>query len=357
MRVKFKGVLVAGVLGVGLLLNQGGAEASNLREESTYGNIYKTLQDIGEGIEYDITELDRDKVTKIVQKVIYDMSDETYLRSWNYSSAGRVQFTYLHGEEEIKERRKVVNETVEGILGGLILGSDTDFEKVKKIHDYVALNTEYKYSTGLADDVRTSYGLVVNGYANCDGYTSTVQHMLDEVGIENEFIIGYNKKGVLHAWNMVKLDGEYYHMDVTGDGLKGTENGRIGYWYFLVSDKSLSKIYEWDKQGYPKAESEKYSYFQDMYSRGIGTTTIEVGNYVYYSNYNYRLYRVTKDGGVKERLGEKRVPYIKVSNGYTYYSNYDGARYLTRMNNNRNKATRGNKKHVNKVYEQKGALY
>lgn len=47
-----------------------------------------------------------------------------------------------------------------------------------------------------------------------------------------------------HAWNIVNIDGNYYHVDVTWDDPDESDN--INYDYFLISDEQMSTDHKWD---------------------------------------------------------------------------------------------------------------
>ena len=48
----------------------------------------------------------------------------------------------------------------------------------------------------------------------CQGYALLALKMLRELGIETLYVVGEVNTGP-HAWNLVKVDGEWYHLDTT----------------------------------------------------------------------------------------------------------------------------------------------
>ena len=62
-----------------------------------------------------------------------------------------------------------------------------------------------------------------------------------------------------HAWNLVKLDDEWFSLDVTWDDPVPDVEGRVKYGYFLINDEILGYTHMWEKDKYPKAESDKYA--------------------------------------------------------------------------------------------------
>ena len=61
-----------------------------------------------------------------------------------------------------------------------------------------------------------------------------------------------------HAWNLVRLDGEWYHMDVTWNdgGAEWDENARSAY--LLVTDDFMRQSRVWDEAVYPASAEEAY---------------------------------------------------------------------------------------------------
>lgn len=106
----------------------------------------------------------------------------------------------------------------------------SDAEKALVLHDYVAANCVY--DDALQDISRTPQGALGNGLAICTGYAEAYRCLLSKAGIPS--VVVDNGR---HAWNVVQIDGEWYHVDVTWDDALAT--GRIGHTYFLISDDTI----------------------------------------------------------------------------------------------------------------------
>lgn len=108
----------------------------------------------------------------------------------------------------------------------------TDLQKLLLLHDRIAVRCEYDYK-GYEKYVKAAngnpyvqisdyidpesfgmYGTLVLGVSVCEGYARTYQYMLNELGIENYLCSSVD---LCHVWNIVKLGGEYYHVDITFD--------------------------------------------------------------------------------------------------------------------------------------------
>lgn len=129
-------------------------------------------------------------------------------------------------------------------------------EKILKIHDYLVENTSYDSSL---DYMYDAYDTLLEHRAICSGYAEVFKTFMDMMGVECITITGVagNEN---HMWNIIKLDNEWYHVDVTWDDPIGNKSGSIYHSYFNVDDASISKDHSWERENYPKAEGTKYSY-------------------------------------------------------------------------------------------------
>ena len=120
--------------------------------------------------------------------------------------------------------------------------------KVKYVNDYVVSNTAYNLDS-LASPY-TPYSILFNGEGVCEGYALTTLLLLEAAGIEARYISGEVASG-LHAWNLVRVNNEWYHLDTTwNDPIPNQPgNGRLDY--FLVSDATLRADHTWESARYP----------------------------------------------------------------------------------------------------------
>lgn len=117
-------------------------------------------------------------------------------------------------------------------------------EQLLVLHDFLIQNNLYNWEIA-ADHAnwdpwwaRTAYG-AMTGDCVCKGYTLAYKLLLNNLGIQSA--IAVNGTGS-HLWNVVELDGEWYHIDVTMDSPFPTLSGRCHHDYFLVSEKTLQSL-------------------------------------------------------------------------------------------------------------------
>lgn len=182
----------------------------------------------------------------------YTISSYSYdYRGTSSSADVTVRLTY----RETAKQTEYVNQRTESILKTLIKPGMNDHEKVKAIHDWVVLNLEY--DTTLTK--YTAYDALSTGSAVCQGYSLLTHKLLKEAGITNKIVEGTayssdNPKGQLHAWNLVQLDGKWYHLDTTWNDPVPDRKGEVSYNYYLRTDQQMGRDHTWVKV-YPEANT------------------------------------------------------------------------------------------------------
>lgn len=159
--------------------------------------------------------------------------------------------TATQKQSELSKKGK---ETIEKITNGGM----SDEDKVKAIYDYLTENSVYdnealEYaeengfeSSNLSDfqDSFNTYGVLINGKGVCMSYAYAFRFLCDLSGVESTVVTGYLNGNLPHAWNMAKLDGQWYEIDCTNNAVT------TGIPYFLFeADSKLA-----DETGYSKNE-------------------------------------------------------------------------------------------------------
>lgn len=249
------------------------------KPQGTYsGFYYKKLSD-NEKIVYEVImdeietmpkkirvpDLSEESLKKVFDALHYDNSEFFFLGdnctietsfSASYFVPGYVmsEKEYKKCMEELEKEKNKIMKTVSGF-------SD-DFEKELYIHNYVIDKCQYVDKVG--GTYSSSYGCLINGTASCEGYAKAMKYLLDAAGIENYIASGFThtedkKEPEGHAWNIVKINSQYYHVDVTWNDPVNSEVEN-SYAYFNVNDKEISKTHDIDKefQGVCVSDDENY---------------------------------------------------------------------------------------------------
>ncbi len=111
--------------------------------------------------------------------------------------------------------------------------------KALALYDYLAMHVSYSedLSPGEYNIIRNSYGAVVDGDAVCVGYAKAYQELLQRCGIP---CVVVRSDSMDHRWNLVKIGGSWYHVDVTWGDPTDDVNGLVSHKYFMLSDATIS---------------------------------------------------------------------------------------------------------------------
>lgn len=168
------------------------------------------------------------------------------------------------GMEIPKDQPKAVRlyEVVQDILDSEIKDGMTDYDKELALHDYLVAHCEYSEDARQEpeSDIYRAYGALVNQDAVCNGYAEAMQLLLMCVDVNTQFVIG-TADGIDHAWNLVELDGNWYHLDTTWDDPLPDQGEYVLHPYFNVTDDIMKKNHEWVAEDYPKADHMEYNYY------------------------------------------------------------------------------------------------
>ncbi len=155
------------------------------------------------------------------------------------------------------ETEKAADEIMKAVTADM-----SDYDKLKYFHDYLIKTCESVVDTPYADTV---YGALVCKKALCEGYAKAFSYLCNRAGIENAIVVG--ETTIDHMWNMVKLDGNWYHVDVTWDKpdavILESYPDLVVYQYFMITDSVIENTHTINKTVYtpPRATSTIQNYF------------------------------------------------------------------------------------------------
>lgn len=124
-----------------------------------------------------------------------------------------ITYDYLSSVEEEVHTEAVVAALVPYFNTG------STYDKVLQVHDFICSDVNYSYETaaGIAGfDYRSAYDALESKLTVCSGYALLFQKCMDQMGIPS-YIAAGKVNGVEHAWNLVNVDGQWYHIDCTND--------------------------------------------------------------------------------------------------------------------------------------------
>ena len=276
----------------------------------------------------------------IISDVIYYALPEAFhvdaragIRTWsrgNYVTKIDVSY-YLTASEyqyKLEQVRAARDKLLEGIVNNRAL---TDVQKALLLHDRLANHVAYTYpdypdpasftdqtSYALAQSAAhheraTVYSALVDRKAVCQGYALTYGYLLDQVGIENYY---ESSDALNHAWNMVRIDGVLYFVDVTWDDPYPDVPGRVTHNNFLLSTNAFRAA----PSGHDATDFETLpldTRYDNAFWKCSQTAFQVIGNNVYYVDNDNAAIK-DWEGSLVKQLS----PTWDIGGGYYYNANY-----------------------------------
>ena len=162
-------------------------------------------------------------------KVYWEVSIEYYPGTY-------IADAYLSGDtSNLNTEELAVYEIAKDFIENEVLPEESIVKRERLIHDFICESTEYTNpKTGERVPRHcTAVGLLLDGKANCQGYTDCCNMLGRMAGMMVESQSGYGD-GTPHVWNIIKVGKEWYSMDITYDDttFHGDGSGHPAYIYF-----------------------------------------------------------------------------------------------------------------------------
>lgn len=158
--------------------------------------------------------------------------DDTYTYYYDTDTNQALEFEPAYLDESIYNRVLYEQKAAQFLQTYVHEGMDP-VQMALSIHDGLAVSCIYDETL----EKNTGYDLLVNGSTVCAGYAQAYQDLLARVGIESVVV---TSEAMEHAWNLVQLDGQWYHVDVTWDDPSPDSYGFVNHDYFLLTDEEIS---------------------------------------------------------------------------------------------------------------------
>ena len=187
----------------------------------------------------DIKEIAKDEDTlSLLNNFVHPYNSfKTIAFTYNDYGEFSIEVEHVYSKEEISE----INYIVDNQINRLVSDNMTTENKIKNIHNYIIDNT--KYDVLKEDNINdttyksnTAYGVLIQGYGICSGYSDAMAIFLNKIGIEN-----YKISNEKHIWNLIHINGVWAHLDATWDDPISEFNENRDT-YFLISYDELTKL-------------------------------------------------------------------------------------------------------------------
>ena len=222
----------------------------NREEKQVYRAMYDGFTALSP--EFPVLRLERKELSEIFFRLRLDHPAIFYVSSFTYRFFDQADYVhlipeYLFEKKKIKEHQKALEGRITRLLRPM--QELTPEEQEKSIHDFILENVTY-------DKLQKQYsheiiGPLQQGIGVCEGIAKSVKILCDALNVWCIIAICGNnpEKGIKyrHTWNIIRLDGKYYHLDATFDnslGRSGSGKPEIRYDYFNLDDKAVFRDHE-----------------------------------------------------------------------------------------------------------------
>ena len=229
----------------------GNAFQTLLSEENGEEELKAQYQSAIEALIYenpDIFYLDVRKMCITIEKItkITGTKYNVYIDNGN-------DFSYLtdgfYSKEDVEQYETQIQQAKNDILSNV--QGQSDYQKIKTIHNYLIDSIEYEEDL-TQSNIYDIYGALVKKRCVCEGYAKAFQYLMNVIGIENAIVIGTGTNSINktenHAWNYVKLNGQWYAVDVTWDDPiiigGGSLTTKSRYKYFLKGSNTMNENHQ-----------------------------------------------------------------------------------------------------------------
>lgn len=161
----------------------------------------------------------------------------------------------------------VVEETdrkVASMVATLVRPGMSDYDKELALHDGLVQAATYDsvaLSTGRdGPGTHTPYGVLFEGKGVCDSFSKAFLMLASKAGLECLIVQGTAEEGS-HSWNLVKVDGAWYHLDVTYDDPVGAAKV-LSHDYFNLPDDLIAANHTWNRGSVPACADTEANWYE-----------------------------------------------------------------------------------------------
>lgn len=215
--------------------------------------------------EIDLPRLTKPQLTRVLDAVNYDYPEFFYVKRGNESSKPYYYYIYPdHLKYSLcydisKEAVQKATRQIEAIAHRLIAkakesGCRSDLAVAAYLHNYITDNIGYTEKSLSPKRNHCILGGLINKECVCEGYAKLYLYFLDRAGIPAIYICGKtsSERDTYHAWNMVKLDGNWYHTDATWNA---NARGKGNWEYFMLTEKEITSKSHFMPKDFPIPKS------------------------------------------------------------------------------------------------------
>ncbi|MBO6242002.1 MAG: hypothetical protein J6O61_14450 [Butyrivibrio sp.] len=249
-------------------------------EKSAYKPIFDGLENGDQKITC-ASSINGEKLQWVLQSEVLENPNYFYVSGFRTITRGitiDLYPRYSYTKQEINQLKLKCEERADRLIART--AGHREYEKALMLHDALAKNVEY-----INDGEKERYTIIgpfVEKKAVCEGFAKAYKYLLERVGIQCLVVSGTADDPTIHtdnphAWNMVKIEGEWCHVDVTFDTTIRYLN-TLRYDYFGLTADEVARDHTFKEGDYPIANKPSLNYYERNHSVIYGKK--ELFNYI-----------------------------------------------------------------------------
>ncbi|MCL2165354.1 MAG: hypothetical protein FWH55_13440 [Oscillospiraceae bacterium] len=234
------------------------------QEQIVYDKIYNALVSYKSGVTL-LGLANSNQVDRIAQFVIQENPSIFYTSGFQLQvGLGFTEVTpqYIMGQTEAQKLAAECERIAKRVLPPFSIQST--YDRAVYVHDTIIRSVDYKNDgTISAHSILSPF---LSKYGVCDGFAKVFKFMLDLLHIPSIVVSGQAKSYAQsdygpHAWNMIEIDKQWTHVDVTFDSTIGSKH-LIRHDYFGLPVRDISLDHTFAEGMYPVAFTNGMEYYQ-----------------------------------------------------------------------------------------------
>lgn len=226
---------------------------------------------------WDDLKLSDDEGAKGVNVVRVTLELKPSTNYYVFNALTREDFTLPENETDAADMLDLLPTILAEIYPNGAAALGTAYEQTLAVHDWLVANVVYDLSIAQNSRDNGTYGALVNRRTMCQGYAEALQLLLlCATDVEVSMVVGEGNNGdgtwVGHAWNLVKMDGSWYHVDATFDDPVDNPEGNVNHFFFGQNDACMAANHRWNAANWPAAEGADLLYYRKS---GLIATNME----------------------------------------------------------------------------------
>ena len=213
----------------------------NSEQLSVYNQIYQNIIDFNEELFVLNTPISEDSLEDTMNSLFNDHPELFWVyTSYQYAVDSsnivhKVKLKYCISKEELPQAQAAFDSVLNSLVSGARQYTN-QLDQEKYLHDEICKMNTYDSNNHMN---QSAYSALTTGSSVCAGYARAFQAACQRLGITCYYVTGVSM-GSTHAWNIVKIDGKFYNVDLTWDDSISESIGFVSYDYFNKSDAAFS---------------------------------------------------------------------------------------------------------------------